>query len=273
MVFDASLAAIAIERQVGALDAIRYQRCVRPELRNFLVFPGEAKFPEISSNELVFFNEKLSPDKKQAVRAALETADLLLVEGPPGTGKTTFITEVILQTLAENSNARILLTSQTHVALDHVIGAVQKTGTPVSMVRIGRLGDPRISTIAEEFLLENKIETWRLQALETGRAYLQQLAGQLHISLKAIRSVMQVKRLLVERNRSMENEHQLRELDDNLSTLSVLTDELNTSERRAVSEEAKLLRNQIDEKRLEFEYSKRSVLQLSIRRALAPITG
>lgn len=262
MVFDASLAGIAIERQVGALDAIRYQRCVRPELRNFLVFPGEVKFPEVSSADLVFFNDKLSPDKKQAVRAALGTLDILLVEGPPGTGKTTFITEVILQTLAENPNARILLTSQTHVALDHVIGAVQKTGRPISMVRIGRLGDPRISTVAEEFLLENKIDAWRLQALETGRAYLLQLAGQLHIPLEAIRSVMHVKRILTERNRSRALDLQVHELDNSLSALSVPTDQLNHSERRAISEEAKLLRNQIDEKRLELEYSKRSVLQL-----------
>lgn len=262
LVFDASLAAIAIERQVGALDAIRYQRCVRPELRDFLVFPGEVRFPEPSPDSLMFFNDKLSPDKKRAVRAALGAPDILLVEGPPGTGKTTFITEVILQTVKENPNVRILLTSQTHVALDHVIGAVQKTGRPVSMIRIGRLGDPRISTVAEEFLLENKIETWRLQALQAGRAYLQQLAEQLQISIEAIRSVMHMKRILAERNRNRAIDRQLQELENSLSALSISTKDLSASERRALAEEARVLRTQIDEKRLEFEYSKRDMLRL-----------
>ena len=51
-------------------------------------------------------------DKKDAVIAALSGPPLLLVEGPPGTGKTTFITELVLQTLRANPNTRVLLTSQ-----------------------------------------------------------------------------------------------------------------------------------------------------------------
>jgi superfamily I DNA and/or RNA helicase len=68
------------------------------------------------------------------------------VEGPPGTGKTTFITELVLQTLRANPNARVLLTSQTHVALDNSLERiVGQSGLAVSAVRIGQEDDERIA--------------------------------------------------------------------------------------------------------------------------------
>ena len=262
LAYDASLATIALERQMGALNAVRYQRCVRPELRNFLVFPGEVRPPDAPSTSRTFFRENLSPDKKAAVIAALGTPDVLLVEGPPGTGKTTFITEVILQTLEENPSARILLTSQTHVALDHVIGAVQKTGRDVSTVRIGRLGDVRISRVAEGFLLENKMEEWRKEALESGRQYLQQRAELAGVSLATVNMILQLRRLMEERNRSFELRDSIAELETKLASLSSIEAELTAEERRSRTEEAKLLRDQVDVDRMSLERSKRVVLQM-----------
>jgi tRNA A-37 threonylcarbamoyl transferase component Bud32 len=262
LVFDASLASIAIERQIAALNSIRYLRCVRPELRNFLVFPGEVELPEISATPRTFFKDGLSPDKQIAVLAALGASDMLLVEGPPGTGKTTFITEVILQTLADNPHARILLTSQTHVALDHVIGAVQRTGNLVSTVRIGRVGDTRISPVAGEFLLENKMETWRQEALQSGRSYLQQLAARVNISLSSIQAVIQLKRLQAERRRSQGLGQKVQELESDLARTSAAAADLNAMERRELAQEAKILRDQTDESRLDLSRSRRIVLQL-----------
>jgi tRNA A-37 threonylcarbamoyl transferase component Bud32 len=262
LVFDASLAGIAIERQLGALDAIRYQRCVRPQLRDILVFPSEAKPPQEGDDELIFFHKSLSVDKQYAVRAALAAPDFLLVEGPPGTGKTTFITELILQTLTANPHARILLTSQTHVALDHVIGALERTGEPISTVRIGRLGDGRISAIAEELLLENKIEQWRDKALESGRGFLQQLAQQNAVSLNTVLAILRIRRILSERSRSREIQRQIVDLENSLASFSSAMGKLDIAERRAIAADARSLRDQVEERRQELSYCRKTIARL-----------
>jgi len=58
-------------------------------------------------------------EQRKFVEKALKTLDFALLEGPPGSGKTTAIIELILQ-LVERGK-RILLCSSTHVAVDNVI--------------------------------------------------------------------------------------------------------------------------------------------------------
>lgn len=55
------------------------------------------------------------------ITKVLASEDLFFLQGPPGTGKTTAIVEVVLQTLRYKPNARILITSETHVAVDNAI--------------------------------------------------------------------------------------------------------------------------------------------------------
>ena len=55
------------------------------------------------------------------IEGALNAKDLFLLQGPPGTGKTTAIVEIVLQTLRHNPKARILICSETHVAVDNAL--------------------------------------------------------------------------------------------------------------------------------------------------------
>ena len=57
----------------------------------------------------------------EAIKSAMATKDLYFLQGPPGTGKTTAIVEMILQTLKAKPNARILVASETHVAVDNAM--------------------------------------------------------------------------------------------------------------------------------------------------------
>ena len=57
---------------------------------------------------------------------AMQCNSLFLLQGPPGTGKTTAIVEVVLQTLRANPNARILITSETHVAVDNALDRLSR---------------------------------------------------------------------------------------------------------------------------------------------------
>ncbi len=57
----------------------------------------------------------------QLISKALASKDLFFIQGPPGTGKTTAIVEIILQQLKAKPNARILVSSETHVAVDNAL--------------------------------------------------------------------------------------------------------------------------------------------------------
>ncbi len=167
--FDTRLAEIAIERQKNALSAVQYDRAVRSDLREFLVGIKEIETPSLDA-EIQLINLDLNKSQKEVVKAALSTQDFLLVQGPPGTGKTTFITEVILQTLQQNPEARILLSSQTHVALDNALERVQKKHPDLKLIRIGN--SERVSEGVSSLLLEEQMEKWRNDALSKGKNFL-----------------------------------------------------------------------------------------------------
>jgi len=166
--FDSRLAEIAVNRQKSALDAIRYGRAVRSDLRNLLINPHEIQIPTLESE--VQFIQDLNKSQQDVVRSALSMQDFLLVQGPPGTGKTTFITEVILQTLQQNPEARILLSSQTHIALDNALERLQAKNPNLKLIRIGN--HEKVIEGIHSLLLEEQMEKWREEALAKGREFL-----------------------------------------------------------------------------------------------------
>ena len=67
---------------------------------------------------LTFFNNELNESQKDAVRFVLEVNEIGLIHGPPGTGKTTTIVEVILQ-LVKLGN-KILVVAPSNIAVDNI---------------------------------------------------------------------------------------------------------------------------------------------------------
>ena len=61
-------------------------------------------------------------EQQEFVRKALVSKDFALLEGPPGSGKTTAIIELIIQCALQGQ--RVLLVSSTHVAVDNVIDRI-----------------------------------------------------------------------------------------------------------------------------------------------------
>lgn len=70
-------------------------------------------------------------EQREFVQKALSTPDFALLEGPPGSGKTTTIIELVLQLALRGK--RVLLVSATHVAVDNVISRI--IGTYKDQVR------------------------------------------------------------------------------------------------------------------------------------------
>lgn len=176
--FDTRAAEVALNRQRNALDAVRFDRAVRSDIRQLLINSQEVRIPDV--NEDIQFIQSLNLSQQQVVKAALTTEDFLIVQGPPGTGKTTFITEVVLQTLKQNPEARILLSSQTHVALDNALERIKAQNPSLKLVRIG--SHERVSENVHSLLLEDQMEQWRQAAIAKGQEFINDWSAQRGIS-------------------------------------------------------------------------------------------
>ncbi|MBB3695985.1 AAA family ATPase [Flammeovirga yaeyamensis] len=76
---------------------------------------------DTETHNIEFFNKRLNSNQQNAVQSALLTDDYALIQGPPGTGKTTVITEICRQLYHKNAKVRVLITSETHVAVNNVL--------------------------------------------------------------------------------------------------------------------------------------------------------
>lgn len=94
-------------------------------------------------------------EQREFVQKALYTPDFALMEGPPGSGKTTVILELICQIIKQGK--RVLLCGSTHVAIDNVLERLKKYGL---IQKIGilplRIGDEnKISDSVVEYQIDN----------------------------------------------------------------------------------------------------------------------
>ncbi len=162
----------ALERQEEAVKALRSDMAVMPTLRRLLLRPGSAEVPESGGRQ---GPEGLSEDKVKALDAALGMRELMVVEGPPGTGKTTLITAIVKQYLREHPGSRVLLAAQTHIAIDHVVGKLLKDQTLVDrVVRVARADEEKVADEVRPALLDRCLARWCHRASERSRAFLHQ---------------------------------------------------------------------------------------------------
>lgn len=79
--------------------------------------PELSEYRELESRQLL----RLNQSQKNAVLRALYANDLCLLQGPPGTGKTTVIAELIWQHILKDPTKKLLLTSETNLAVDNAL--------------------------------------------------------------------------------------------------------------------------------------------------------
>jgi len=91
------------------------------------------KKPHFCEEEVEIENKKLNQFQREAVKRAVCSKELFLIHGPPGTGKTTTLIEVIIQHIKKGY--RILATADSNTAVDNIVEGLIKRG--VNVVRIG----------------------------------------------------------------------------------------------------------------------------------------
>ncbi|MDH5491213.1 MAG: DEAD/DEAH box helicase [Myxococcales bacterium] len=104
-------------------------------------------------------------EQRRFVQLALATPDFAFLEGPPGSGKTTAICELVLQLAREGKRA--LLCASTHVAVDNVLERLMdERNAHRDLVIPIRIGDRRnVSEKARPWQLERFVRTERERLL------------------------------------------------------------------------------------------------------------
>jgi superfamily I DNA and/or RNA helicase len=149
--------AISLSRQRNAVLAIQNGTTPSPELRSILVDPTTNAEPQPLAVDV--WGNDLDADKRQAVSLALGATDVLVVQGPPGTGKTRFIAEAIAQFLRRKPDARVLIASQTNVAVDNAVERLHQSGVK-SLVRLTGADDSVVQPAVRELLLDVQARKW-----------------------------------------------------------------------------------------------------------------
>ena len=100
-----------------------------------------------------FIDTTLNKSQRTAIKQALTTKDFYLIHGPFGTGKTTTLTELILQ--MNKSNQKILVTAESNIAVDNLLRKVSKTKKE-QIIRLGQL--QRIEQSVRQYSLTSLVE-------------------------------------------------------------------------------------------------------------------
>lgn len=126
--------------------------------------------PRYKENEIDWLilkdpNYEGTKTQREFVLKAMSTPDFMFLEGPPGSGKTTAISELIYQLLIRNK--RVLLVASTHVAVDNVLEKLEEylkdKGGPMKNgivpLRIGR--EEVVSEVVRKYRIDNRKEKIR----------------------------------------------------------------------------------------------------------------
>lgn len=97
--------------------------------------------------------------QREFVEKALATPDFAILDGPPGTGKTTTILELISQLVIQGK--RVLLSASTHAAINNVLERIQESPSLRHHIFPLRIGDENNAIGVEDFQFDNLFQQLR----------------------------------------------------------------------------------------------------------------
>lgn len=94
----------------------------------------------------------------ELINNAIYSDDLFLVQGPPGSGKTSFFIYHLIKYYFENTELNILITSYTNRAIEELCKVLHKLGLDDEYLRIGTKANDSFGQFLVEYSNSNKIE-------------------------------------------------------------------------------------------------------------------
>ena len=147
---------ITRKRMLNALKRAQDARGRTKELRDILLGQRELSF---KNQEDCQFNTELNESQQAAIRFALSASDVAIIHGPPGTGKTTTIVELICQAISKRQ--KVLACAPSNTAVDNLLEKLVDAGQ-----KAVRLGHPaRVSERLHEHTLDAQVARHELTDL------------------------------------------------------------------------------------------------------------
>ena len=147
-----SINRVTYRRMLEALDEVYQTQNTRLAcFRDISLKQKKPMFDKVSVSKIQWLDTHLNASQKEAVACALSAKDVALVHGPPGTGKTTVLIEIIRQHLLKKQS--IFVTAPSNTACDNILERLVARG-----INALRLGHPaRITTSLREHTLDFKL--------------------------------------------------------------------------------------------------------------------
>ncbi len=137
------------KRQLAAMEAAEDARGRLGQLRDLLLYRRE---PTFQPGKTIDRSGRLNHSQHEAVEFAMSAEDIAIIHGPPGTGKTTTVVEVIRQSLARGE--RVLACAPSNTAVDNLLERLVETGA--SAVRLGH--PARVLEVVRSHTLDALVE-------------------------------------------------------------------------------------------------------------------
>ncbi len=173
------------KKQEEACEQFKIRDIQNPEIASILSTPENIPV----SNRVVldyeaFKEEVKSPylknddSQRDAVLEAINRKPVYLIQGPPGTGKTTVIVEMVQQLIQQNSNVKILITSQSNLAVDNVLERLPKDILFMRLVSDLAVENDNVSQDIKDHLFDTKLQNWVKKTQDNSNQYLAKKFGE-----------------------------------------------------------------------------------------------
>ena len=119
---------------------------------------------QIDLTAINFQNQKLNESQQQAVAKVTEQNELVILHGPPGTGKTTTLVEGIVQLI--KNGEKVLVVAPSNTAVDNISKGILQRG--IRLLRVGNTGkvDNEVFAHTPEGRLQNSKEQKEIKQLK-----------------------------------------------------------------------------------------------------------
>jgi len=147
---------ITRKRMLNALKRAKDARGRTKELRDILLGERDLSF---KVEEECDFEADLNDSQQAAIRFALSASDVAIIHGPPGTGKTTTIVELICQAVAKGQ--KVLACAPSNTAVDNLLEKLVDTRQ-----KVVRLGHPaRVNVRLHDHTLDAQVARHELMSV------------------------------------------------------------------------------------------------------------